>query len=43
MVACMNGNYPVVNYLVKEGVRTDVESIDGKTARNFAEEAFIEN
>ena len=26
MVACMNGNYPVVNYLVRQGANMGLES-----------------
>ena len=42
MVAAMNGNYPVVSLLIREGANLQLEAKDGKTARNFAEEAFVE-
>eukprot|EP00349_Pseudokeronopsis_sp_Brazil_P000405 CAMPEP_0202961098 /NCGR_PEP_ID=MMETSP1396-20130829/5182_1 /ASSEMBLY_ACC=CAM_ASM_000872 /TAXON_ID= /ORGANISM="Pseudokeronopsis sp., Strain Brazil" /LENGTH=81 /DNA_ID=CAMNT_0049680699 /DNA_START=382 /DNA_END=627 /DNA_ORIENTATION=+ len=38
----MNGNYAVVSYLMREGADLQLEARDGKTARNFAEEAYQE-
>ena len=42
MIAAMNGNLPVVKLLTKEGASLQLEAIDGKTARDFAQDALLE-
>ena len=41
MIAAMNANYPIVSVLIKHGCNVGVESYDGKTAREYAHEAFM--
>lgn len=40
MIAAMQGNYKVVNCLVKNGANMGLEDIQGKTAREYAIEAL---
>lgn len=40
IIAAMNGNYNVVNCLVKHGANMSIEDIEGKTAREYAIEAL---
>jgi hypothetical protein len=42
MIAAMNGNYPVVSYLIHQGANMQLESKDGKTAKEFALESLAE-